>query len=278
MSETIVVDNSPDYAPIGSPDFYQSLKENPGLAYAQNVAINRARQKGATHILMLDQDSLPDFDMVKKLSEIYKTAKTKVAAVGPVYKNRHNGSLSGFMTLGYFSNKRYKPTDLNRSQNLVPPKTPPKIECDFLISSGTLFSVEAISKIGAMDETLFIDYIDTDWMLKAKAEGYKIYGAVQARMEHSLGEDCKRVWLGRWRTVPIHSAFRYYYIFRNSLLVQRKKYATRKWRWFELKRLVSMLGFLLLNKNRIEKLSFAVKGISDGIRGKSGPLALRTST
>ena len=269
VREIIVIDNSPHYAQIGHPDVYQNLPDNPGLAFAQNLAINKAIQGGATHILMLDQDSLPAPGMVAELLEVFDDNASPVAAVGPVYTNKFNGNESGFMTLGYLANTRYVPEVLepNAADCTL------RVDCDFLISSGTLFSVEALCQIGAMDESLFIDYIDTDWMLRAKACGYKIYGAPNARMEHTLGEDCKRLWFGRWRTVPVHRAFRYYYIFRNSLLVQKKQYATAKWRWFELKRMVSMLGFLLLCSDRTEKLGFALRGIGDGLRGRSGPLA-----
>lgn len=268
VSEVIVVDNSPNPTALGSPTACYHLPQNPGLAFAQNLAINKARQTGATHILMLDQDSLPMDEMVTRLREVFEQSNEAIAAVGAAYENQYNGQMSYFMTLGYLRNSRHCANEID-NETLAPPS---KVECDFLISSGTLFSVDAISHIGSMDESLFIDYIDTDWMLRAKATGYKVYGAPAARMRHALGEGSRNIWFGRWRNVPVHAAFRYYYIFRNSLLVQRKQYATTIWRWFELKRMIAMLGFLIFSKDRIEKLKFASWGLRDGLKGKSGPL------
>ena len=49
--------------------FLIAPRENLGVAAAQNQGIEWAKQQGATHVLLLDQDSLPHPDMVARLSE-----------------------------------------------------------------------------------------------------------------------------------------------------------------------------------------------------------------
>jgi len=147
------------------------------------------------------------------------------------------------------------------------------VEVDFLISSGSLFPRPALERVGLMDEQLFIDHIDTDWFLRARAAGLRAYGVCDAIMRHSLGEGMLHVWLGRWRSLPRHRPFRHYYIFRNSLLLYRRPYAP--WRWIanDLVRLGVMLVFYpMLSKPRFAHARMMVRGMRDGILGREGCL------
>lgn len=72
-----------------------------------------------------------------------------------------------------------------------------------------------------MDESLFIDYVDTEWCLRAIAKGYKVYAATSAKMSHAIGD--KAIKVLAWH-VPVHSAFRRYYRLRNGLLLARMKH------------------------------------------------------
>ena len=46
-----------------------SLGENRGLGYAHNLGIGKALEGGAGSVLILDQDTLPEADMVSVLAE-----------------------------------------------------------------------------------------------------------------------------------------------------------------------------------------------------------------
>ena len=144
-----------------------------------------------------------------------------------------------------------------------------------LISSGCLIPLSAIDTIGEMDEDLFIDHIDTDWFLRAKSLGWRSYGVCDALMEHALGEQTFRVWWGRWRYLPLHQSFRYYYIYRNSLLLYQRKYPDRFWKQADIIRLVMMfLIFSLFGNQKLGNLRMILYGIKDGIAGKTGPLEI----
>ena len=142
-----------------------------------------------------------------------------------------------------------------------------------LISSGCLIPLPAIDAIGEMDEDFFIDHIDTDWFLRAKSLGWQSYGVCDALMEHALGEQTFRIWWGRWRYLPLHQPFRYYYIYRNSLLLYRRKYPDRFWKQADIIRLVMMfLIFSFCGNQKLDNLRMTLRGIKDGISGKTGPL------
>lgn len=183
------------------------LNKNYGIAAAQNIGIQNALVMGATHILLLDDDSLPCSVMVSQLLDVYlsETRKgKKVAAVGPSYIDERTGHAGKVL---------YKLKEGAEARSSV--------EVRMLISSGKLISAEAFREIGRMNEYYFIDHVDTEWCLRAEARGFSLYLARNAMLKHNLGDARHRLWLGRWRHVPIHQPLRNYYMVRNSILIGR---------------------------------------------------------
>ena len=235
--------------------------QNVGVAAAHNIGIDRLRIKGCTHVLLLDQDSIPASDMVEKLLQAclkLEAQGIRVAAVGPGYRDPRTDHASFFVRFGWL---RFKRIYCDQLDNLP-------IPVDFLISSGSLIPLATLDQVGGMDEWLFIDHVDTEWFLRAASLGYRAYGMGAARMEHSLGKGTAiRLWLGRWRHIAIHSPLRHYYMFRNSLLLYRRNYAPWKWIFSDSIRLVlTFFFFLMVSPDRFEQGRMMLKGLRDGIR------------
>jgi rhamnosyltransferase len=244
------------------------LDSNIGLAAAQNLGVERAREAGASHVLFLDQDSIPSPDMVRimlnTMTEISDSGRL-IGAVGARYQGVHAGNESFFVRFGWF---KFKRVFCSRSDQKY-------VRADFLISSGTLVSITALDTVGPMDEQLFIDHIDTDWFLRANAKGLLSYGVCDAVMVHGLGEATYRVWFGRWRFVPKHKPFRYYYIYRNSLLLYRRPYAPVKWIINDIVRLVFIACFFpLFSDSRLDRFKMIARGVYHGVRGVRGATIL----
>lgn len=241
------------------------MSANLGLGAAQNAGIQLALAAGASHVLILDQDSEPLPDMVDRLlvaSDRLQSAGVRVAVVAPVYADSATGPASGFVRLGWL--------DFKKQMSLPGQEV---VEADFVISSGSLIPVSVLDDIGPMDESLFIDHVDTEWCLRAQSKGYRLFGVPGARMVHSLGDRRTRIWFLRWRNVPYHSPFRYYYIMRNSLLMQRRPYMPLKWRVAEFIRCLRVLCFYgLFSPQRVACLRMMWRGMADGLRGVSGPM------
>jgi rhamnosyltransferase len=240
------------------------LGRNLGLGAAHNIGIRHAQELTYDYVLIMDQDSLPLSNMVANLvaANVQKTADgDKVSATGVTYLNEFNGSESFFIRFGGLKFQRHY---CRGNENLI--------EADFLISSGSLISVDSLTAIGLMEESLFIDHVDTEWFLRAHAKGYKAYGVCNARMEHGLGEKTHELNLGgRKRNVPQHKPFRYYYIFRNSVLLYKRPYPSGLWKWNDMQRLgMIFIMFGLLKSPRMTNLSMMIKGVWDGLRGKTG--------
>ncbi len=243
--------------------------ENIGLGAAHNIGIAKAKKSGFSHVLLMDQDSVPLPDMVTNLlSAEHKKLKQKVSAFGVNYLNADNGSESFFIQFGKLKFNR-----LSCNQQDVDGC----VKTDFLISSGSLISLEVIEAVGGMDEGLFIDHVDTEWFLRAKAKGYTAYGVCDAVMQHGLGEMTHKIAplglknVGRERNVPQHKPFRYYYIFRNSVLLYRRNYPSVWWKWNDFQRLIFIaIMFGLFKAPRLQNSKMMFSGIMDGLRGING--------
>lgn len=243
------------------------LSENAGVGFAQNKGIQYAREIAADYVLLLDQDSKPTANMVAKLktavNQINDSEGAKVAAVGPRYKGAGRND-SFFIRFGWFKFERH----------YCDPCEYGVIPCDFLISSGALISMQVLDEIGDMDSELFIDHVDTEWFLRAKSKGLQSYGVCDAIMEHSLGEKTHQVrlfGLGRVRLVPEHKPFRYYYMFRNSILLYKRRYCSRLWVWNDLQRLLQILFFYgFCVGERKQNLHMMCLGIRHGLSNVTG--------
>jgi rhamnosyltransferase len=234
---------------------------NRGIAEALNQGIDFARKADASFVLLLDQDSLPANDMVARLKESFELKKnlgSRVAAVGPSYTDIKGQFISPFVRLKGLRLQRIKcqPHEV--------------VAVDHLITSGSLICLSALTVIGDMESLLFIDYVDTEWCLRARARGYDLYGVVDAKMDHDLGDGIV-YFMGR--KLPIHSPLRYYYLIRNGIWVLRRPWISLQWCIMDARRLVLIyvIYSLFLGK-RLGNWKMMTRGLWHGLAGKMGKL------
>jgi len=242
------------------------LPGNLGIAAAQNTGIRYAREAGASHVLLMDHDSVPEAGMVDALltAEIQLLSQgAKVAALGPVCIDRRTGSLSGFVRL---QEGRVGRVSCEQAIDGL-------VDADFLIASGSLIPVAALDLVGLMNEGYFIDHVDTEWCLRARDKALRIVGVCAARLNHRLGDSVRRVWVGYWREVPLNSPIRNYYMFRNTVLMMRFAPMSWVWRRSHLLRLLQYVVFSSIAvAPRWKRLGLMAKGVWHGLKGRSGPL------
>jgi len=268
----VIVDNTPSSGQSKLPraplqhERLQWLAQgrNLGLAKAQNIGIARARTIGSRFVLLVDQDSRPDPNMVRALAEMYDALSARgerVAAVGPLWFDRHTGEAVPFVQLGVLSMRSVRASEVS----------PEPVRSDVLVASGMLIPIAVIEAIGPMDESLFIDLIDTEWGLRAQRRGYWLYGVPAARLHHGIGTRAHRVWVGRWRTLPVHAPVRNYYQVRNILTVFFCRSAPWRWRLvYGLRLLVIVAAGALLNAPRGFRIQLMLRGVWDALVGRLG--------
>jgi rhamnosyltransferase len=239
-----------------------SLGENLGIARAQNCGIRAVRDDGADYVILFDQDSAPAFNMVAQLvaaAMVQLGRGIKVAAVGPNYLDSRQGNPPPFIKVSGLTVRR----QLCTTPDAV-------VDVDYLIASGCLIPMGTIDEVGGMREDFFIDYVDIEWGLRAKAQGFQSFGVCGAMMAHDLGDEPIE-FLGK--RYPLHSPLRHYYHFRNAVWMYRQSWLPLQWRLADGWRLLLKFGFYtLFAKPRFRHLVMMVKGVGHGLIGRMGRL------
>lgn len=233
------------------------LEDNLGIAFAQNMGIKKAIELGASHILFFDQDSKISNNFVDDLISDYKKISvdnTKIAAIGPRFIDENKGF--------YFPALRFNKYGLIDKISVEDIKVP--TEVSFLISSGTLVSVDSLKSIGFMKEEFFIDFVDTEWCFRALSMGYKIYMSEKAIMKHSIGDDTLKIFNFN---IPVHSGFRRYYRIRNLFFMWKMPYIPKILvaKLMVTNFVIQILLFLLKDK-KLDYIKFYLKAIRDGVK------------
>lgn len=240
------------------------LKKNMGIGYAQNIGIKEAIKKNYDFVLLMDQDSVPDKEMCKALLDTYNELSVlgyeKISIIGPTTIDSTNKSPHPHSRLRWFGMQR-NPCSKNDKA----------VISDNLIASGSLIKITTLVNVGLMDEKLFIDRVDTEWLLRAKSMGYKSWGSCNAFLIHSLGEHRMKIWLFHQRNIAFHKPFRYYYIYRNSILLIKRRYIPFSWKIDESLRLLKIFFFMIFfHKERFIVFKMVSRGVFHGFLGRTG--------
>jgi rhamnosyltransferase len=256
----VIVDNGSDEAEVSmlrefSSDPSVTLilnQRNFGVARALNIGIQQAVTLRFAWVLLLDQDSSADGDMVQTLFEVRDSFvdKDRLAVLG-----------SGFR-------------DVNRARETEEVRGEPWEEVESVITSGSLIPMAVHAVIGPFREEFFIDYVDTDYCFRARAKGYRVIKTRKSIMSHAIGAASRHqvLWMDKWTSN--HSAERRYYIARNDT-VMLHDYGTYAWGLWALKsfsrclRLCKRIALYESMKSR--KIAAVAQGWWDGVRGHLGP-------
>jgi len=237
---------------------------NKGIAQAFNQGLERAIERGATWAVTLDQDSLPAPDMVHELisAQAALPGADQVAVVAPQVVDAQHGRPSLFL--------RKRGRWLFRR---APCKNGPLDDVTIVISSGSLINLTLFTALGGFREDFFIDYVDTEYCLRAQANRFRIAVACSAHLEHKLGERREASLAGLHMVPTFHSPARWYYISRNRIPMLRM-YSLRfpHWLFYEIvASTYGMLRMLLFEDRRLEKIRAIIRGTFDGLRTRMGP-------
>ena len=262
VNKVVVIDNKSDQ---GTHDAIVDIGDNKkieiiynninmGLGYAFNQGIRYSTLNGYQWTLLLDQDSVLDERMIENMlfayNKLEKGDREKTMLLSPrIYDKNLLQELPALITTRTRSIKIYGSIK--------------DIFIHFQISSGSLLKRELISKIGLLNEKLFIDSIDYDYCFRVLDNGYYILQCGNACLKHSLGEINNKF----GAKYSQHSASRVYFQTRNGLFIIYKY--GRKYRsiaYAEIYRLVGKIPrIIFLETNKVEKIKMYFKGIKDFI-------------
>ncbi len=240
-----------------------SLGVNLGIGAAQNTGIKKALCSECEGVVLFDQDSSVANTYIEDLWCAYIIAASslskKIAAVGPNYTDIKQAPVSPFVKINGLKVSR-----------VICTNDEPFVDVDCLIASGCLLIPDAIHEIGFMREDLFIDYVDTEWCLRAKNKGYHCVGACAVEMQHSIGDNSEIVF---GRRFTLHSPLRHYYLMRNAAALYLYSDLQLKWKLADAIRLIcKFFVYALLGKPRSAHLTMMIQGLWHGATGRMGRL------
>lgn len=224
--------------------------ENLGIAVALNVGLRWALHNRYDWVALFDQDSTVGDGMIDLMVESHSSSaeSAHIAIVTP----KHIERLSGDWMMPYLAQDGSPLT---------------------VVTSGSLLPTEVIHECGLFEEPLFIDCVDDEFCLRARARGFTISLCEEAVLYHRLGEPTLHSLFGR-RSIRTfnYSAERRYYMARNRVVMCRR-YWSRHFGWC-VKQLISLgkdaVKIALVETNRRRKLDLLARGVVDGVCGRLG--------
>lgn len=240
---------------------------NLGIAASLNRGFARLMDQGHELAFVFDQDSRPSPGMVAEMLQVYDRHpdRSRVAIVAPnIDIPSSNNSLSFLQPYGPFLFRRVRCTDQRTLEGI-----------SVVITSGALYNLRAYSQIGPFREDLFIDYVDTEYCLRARQHGYNLVVACHARLQHRFGNQRERRFGPITMHPSFHSPLRWYYISRNRVPVTRT-YALRFPHWFLYEFVLNMYGLVrlvLFEDRKADKFLAMLLGAWDGLLNRLGPIS-----
>ncbi len=270
LDEIIVVDNaSTDGTAVLVSQRYPKvtllrLSENLGLGagLAAGVAYG-ALEKGHDWIWTFDQDSVPNGDALEILLDGVTSLENlggELGMVAPIPVHRGTGT-------------HYPP--LLWQNGFVKPSTEllnqPIWFADLVISSGCMMRREVVKRIGLPRADLFLDFVDFDYCLRARHNGYKIGVISASHLWHEIGS-CRQVrFFGSYRTWSEHPPWREYYKSRNITFAAWWLHPSYRTKRFVLRHLIRHAGgVVLFSSNKLACLKKMAEGFWDGRRATLG--------
>ncbi len=272
-SRIVVVDNSTSSIARGfvtataashpGIDVY-TLPTNLGIGAALNLAFTKLAAEGHSRAVAYDQDSTPGPQFVESLIAT-AVARPCVAVVGAVWTDPQ------------------RPNQPARFLRAAGPggiafrRIPAEQDLYGLISvimSGSLFDLSIWRTLNGFDPGLFLDYVDTDYCLRARRAGYEIAAAAAATLLHHRGDKQPVRLLGQ-TFFPAHTPpFRLRSLTRNRLLLFRR-HGLRPFAWtmYECAYGAKLLADALLFEDRkASRVAAMLRGLGDGLLHRDGPV------
>ncbi|MEP9393861.1 glycosyltransferase [Gordonia sp. VNK1] len=242
--------------------------DNRGIAHALNRGIELALQEGAEAVLTLDQDTDLPTDYVSRMLDHLALTRSLDIDLVMLSPSLINDDVAPF----WFAHKgvtlAFEP-----------------------IQSGMMFPRALLERVGLFDEGLFIDCVETEFYLRARALGAHAVIVPGTRITHRLGRAAQWTpprplrWILRGRAAGAiefteDAPFRHYYIARNRLTLYRR-YARSEalWTAASISKDVFLRGrAMAIGTDRLSRIYLTGSGLRASLRDEVGripPTVLR---
>lgn len=245
------VDNTPEGNEAKRPRAAANLQrmasgENAGLASALNEGCRAATASGFQWVVTFDQDSRIAANFVARHLDAWRRSERPAFILGCNYADSLDKQAPRFPSGAYVR------------------------ECRTVITSGSLMYLPQWNELGGFRDDLFIDGVDHELCLRARAKGLRVARHGESLMQHQIGEASSASSFLPYR----QPAVRLYYSTRNGVR-NIIEFASAEPLWVVQRgggiAWEGLLG-VLSGPHRMAKLMAVVRGLVDGVRGRMGPV------
>jgi rhamnosyltransferase len=237
------------------------LGVNRGIAHALNRGIERALTGGADHVLTLDQDTVLSAGYLQRMFEHLALAQSLGLDRTILATSTINGEVAPFWHAERGLTLAFEP-----------------------IQSGMLLPREVLEQVGLFEEELFIDCVETEFYLRARAQSVHFLITPGTDIEHGFGAPTTwvppkplRLVLGSGRggfSFTEDAPFRHYYIARNRAIMYARYWrAEPLWCMVSVAKDVLSRGrAMLFGTERVARTYLTVRGFWGAARGERGKI------
>lgn len=233
------------------------MGKNAGFSVANNVGLRKAVKEGCNFLMLLNNDTYIEKDMIRKLVEC---AEGKVCIVAPkiYYWDQKDviwsagGSLSPIIKKPRSFGENEKDTEIYNQ----------KRECTYLNGCCMLFSAQTFHRVGDMDEDFFLYYEDTEYCMRAAERRVQLFYCPKARMYHKVSASTGG------RSNPSCA----YYISRNWPMCMKKRMKKFRFLLFGIYFCVNRIVCFSIWRfqGRKDMINAGIEGIIEFVSGKKG--------
>lgn len=257
----VIVDNGSDEETVGELHEFESQSQalviynhrNLGIGAALNQGVRAALKRGYRWVLTLDDDSQATPGMVERLLEAYRSANAnaRLIAANPFDRNSRSFWIN---------------PEAGKSDGSL-------VEIQTAFSSGSLIDSRAFSKVGFFNEALFLYFVDSDFCLRLRGAGFRMYARCDAVLLHTEGCKQKRRFLWRYVIHDGYGADARYYIARNAIFMLRNYYREEPSvcrQMVKQKLLLDLVKVTLYDRDKFSNIRSMFQGLLDGLTGRYG--------
>jgi len=225
------------------------LSENLGWGHANNIVLKDVLEKEANNfdaVLLLNPDAEAPKGALDVFADVLLSSSNRIAGISP-YLVESTGRIAPMKSL---FGKKLKHVVIKGAQHVL---------SDRLHGAFMLISVDALIKVGLIDENYFLYMEEVDWCVRAKNMGYTLLISEEISMLHRVDSEERphRIYY-QWRN-------EFYFTYKNFKFPVAAYYLIRR---FFLTLPSAMLSFFRLM--RWDLVKACVYGVLDGVRFKKG--------
>ncbi len=232
---------------------------NAGVGRALNGLARWAMDQACEAAIAFDQDSLITKESLQTLICEFnqlnqaEDRSVRVAGLGPrLFDASEHQPLI-----------HYRPYGLIRRPMSFPVKGGEPQTTDHLITSAMVFGLESYKSIGPFCEDYFIDMIDLEWCLRARAKGFELLVSQASTMRQRIGLRTKTILR---RFLFVHSPKRNFTLIRNSIWMIRSAPMSHRRRINEVIHLIlRIIHVVLIGDRRSDRVKQVSRGLIEGV-------------